>query len=86
MCSRSFAKNVIEVHAANCEGRTEEAEDDFEHVEVDEVAEAVANSNADVNMRSANSVKLIECPICNQSYDQTVIEEHAANCGEEVYV
>ena len=29
---------------------------------------------------------LVECPICNQNYDKSVIEEHAANCGEEVYV
>ena len=28
----------------------------------------------------------VECPICNQSYNQTDIEQHAASCGEEVYV
>ena len=30
--------------------------------------------------------RTVECPICNQKYPQSSIEEHAASCGDEVYV
>lgn len=29
---------------------------------------------------------LVECPICSEKYPKSVIEEHAALCGDEVYV
>lgn len=70
LCSRSFGKSVIEVHAANCEGRPEDLPE-------------IVTLRDDEPMQSQ---KTIECPICNQAYGQSVIEEHAANCGEEVYV
>ncbi len=35
---------------------------------------------------SAATSSTVECPICNERYPKTAIEEHAANCGEEVYV
>ena len=28
----------------------------------------------------------VTCPICNEAYSKSVIEQHAANCGDEVYV
>ena len=34
----------------------------------------------------SNPAKLVECPICNQKYAKSVIEEHASLCGEEVFV
>ena len=136
LCSRSFAQEVIEFHAANCEGRppsppTTYAERDT--TDDIQVLEPVPNSQAggneslldsfvviandkevtDVlarkrkggarssgesnssdnnnlpNVKCSSRVKAVsdvECPICNQSYAQSVIEEHAANCGDEVYV
>ena len=35
---------------------------------------------------SSSSSGRVECPICNEKYAKSAIEEHAANCGEEVYV
>ena len=35
---------------------------------------------------SSSSSGRVECPICNERYAKSAIEEHAANCGEEVYV
>ena len=55
---------MIEIHAANCEGRPED------------IPEVVTIGDDDP----------VECPICNQAYDKSDIEQHAANCGEEVYV
>ena len=136
LCSRSFAQEVIEFHAANCEGRppsppTTYAErdttDDIQVLEPvpnsqaggngslldsfvviandKEVTDVLArkrkggarssgesNSSDNNNVPSvkcssrAKAVSDIECPICNQSYAKSVIEEHAANCGDEVYV
>jgi len=37
------------------------------------------------NKRMRN-VDTVMCPICNEAYPTSVIEEHAANCGDEVYV
>ena len=71
LCSRSFEKHVIEVHAANCEGRPED------------IPEVVTIGDDDLPPPPNPKV---ECPICNQAYDQSEIEQHAANCGEEVYV
>ena len=70
LCSRSFEKHVIEVHAANCEGRPED------------IPEVVTIGDDDLPPTNPK----VECPICNQAYDQSEIEQHAANCGEEVYV
>ena len=70
LCSRSFDKNVIEVHASSCEGRPED---------VPEVVTITDDEPIQTNPK-------VECPICNQSYDQKDIEQHAASCGEEVYV
>ena len=133
LCSRSFTREVIEYHAANCEGRApsppislvERDPDDIEILEPindsrDEreslldsfvvigndkpVADPMArtrkgetrtsgesssgenNNVSNVKCSSRPSLGDVECPICNQSYSQTVIEEHAANCGDEVYV
>jgi len=136
LCSRSFAQEVIEFHAANCEGRppsppTTYAErdttDDIQVLEPvpnsqaggneslldsfvviandKEVTDVLArkrkggarssgesNSSDNNNVPNvkcssrAKAVSDVECPICNQSYAQSVIEEHAANCGDEVYV
>lgn len=36
--------------------------------------------------RTPSSGGRVECPICNERYAKSAIEEHAANCGEEVYV
>lgn len=71
LCSRSFEKEVIEIHAANCEGRPED------------IPEVVTIRDEEPQPPAPPKV---ECPICNQSYSQTDIEQHAANCGEEVYV
>ena len=76
LCSRSFEKHVIELHAANCEGKPEDA------------PEVVTIPDDDLptpsSRRRENSK--VDCPICDQAYDQSEIEAHAANCGEEVYV
>ena len=133
LCSRSFAQEVVEYHAANCEGRPPSPliaydERDTEDIEIMEPlsdgtkqSESLLDSfvvigsdknftdplarkrkgGARSNGESSNgennnipgvkcstrpTVSDIECPICNQSYSKTVIEEHAANCGDEVYV
>ena len=133
LCSRSFTREVIEYHAANCEGRApsppislvERDPDDIEILEpingsrvereslLDSfvvigndkpVADPMArkrkgetrtsgesssgenNNVSNVKCSSRPSLGDVECPICNQSYSQNVIEEHAANCGDEVYV
>ena len=62
---------MIELHAANCEGKPED------------VPEVVTIRDDEPSSTTKRSV---ECPICNQAYDQSEIEAHAANCGEEVYV
>ena len=62
---------MIELHAANCEGKPED---------VPEVVTIPDDEPSSTTKRS------VECPICNQAYDQSEIEAHAANCGEEVYV
>jgi len=73
LCSRSFEKHVIEVHAANCEGRPED------------LPEVVTIGDDEIPQSSSNISK-VECPICNQAYDRKDIEQHASVCGEEVYV
>ena len=99
LCGKNFPKSVIEVHAANCEGKPEPEPHHSEPELKPEVLEVnlppekssppgrslVNGSNNRVEGRRT-SIKMVECPICNQTYSQTVIEEHAANCGEEVYV
>jgi len=74
LCSRSYEKHVIEVHAANCEGRPED------------IPEVVTIGDDPEPGIISGSGSKVECPICNQSYNQTDIEQHAASCGEEVYV
>ena len=74
LCSRSFEKHVIELHAANCEGKPED------------VPEVVTIPDDEPTSGPTNRSNKVECPICNQAYDQSEIEAHAANCGEEVYV
>jgi len=81
LCSRSYEKHVIEVHAANCEGRPEDIPEVVTIGDEPEIRENISGSG----FRMSNSSK-VECPICNQGYDQTDIEQHAASCGEEVYV
>jgi len=78
LCSRSYEKHVIEVHAANCEGRPEDIP---EVVTIGDEPEPQIISGSGFMSSSK-----VECPICNQGYDQTDIEQHAASCGEEVYV
>lgn len=79
LCSRSYEKHVIEVHAANCEGRPEDIP---EVVTIGDEPEPQIISGSGFMSSSSK----VECPICNQGYDQTDIEQHAASCGEEVYV
>lgn len=103
LCGRQFARNVVEVHAATCEGKDpvadlaseadDEAEAEKEWVRVPTPEELRVNRVRDrqrstsAGRRSIDArMNLVECPICNQKYSQSVIEEHAANCGEEVYV
>lgn len=76
LCSRSFEKHVIEVHAANCEGRPED---------IPEVV-TIGDDELLPNVSSSAAAAKVECPICNQAYDQKDIEQHASVCGEEVYV
>jgi hypothetical protein len=78
LCSRSYEKHVIEIHAANCEGRPEDIP---EVVTIGDEPEPQIISGSGFTSSSK-----VECPICNQGYDQTDIEQHAASCGEEVYV
>ena len=75
LCSRSFEKHVIELHASNCEGKPEDAP---------EVVTIPDDEPTPSSRRRENSK--VDCPICDQAYDQSEIEAHAANCGEEVYV
>lgn len=82
LCSRSYEKHVIEVHAANCEGRPEDIP---EVVTIGDELPEPQNSISGSGFRMSSS-SIVECPICNQGYDQTDIEQHAASCGEEVYV
>lgn len=143
LCSRSFAKSVIEMHAAGCEGRSPDPMDNGEMhpnggvntsmgsgLEVNLPPEKKADfkptpsppNSASGSFRSplsssmsrktsvplsgsrmpppspplssvgltrsasARTSTTVECPICNQTYPKTVIEEHAAQCGEEVFV
>lgn len=79
LCSRSFEKHVIEVHAANCEGRPEDIPE-VVTIGDDELLPNISSSS------SRASTAKVECPICNQAYDQKDIEQHASVCGEEVYV
>ena len=82
LCSRSYEKHVIEIHAANCEGRPEDIP---EVVTIGDELPEPQNSISGSGFRMSSS-SIVECPICNQGYDQTDIEQHAASCGEEVYV
>ena len=77
LCSRSFEKHVIELHAANCEGKPED---------VPEVVTIPDDDLPTPSSRSRQENSKVDCPICDQAYDQSEIEAHAANCGEEVYV
>ena len=133
LCSRSFAQEVVEFHAATCEGRvpspplayverdaddiqilepvgdnTEQEEsllDSYVLIDKDNyLGDSVArkrkggarssgesssgenNNVPNVKYSSRSALSNVECPICNQSYSQSIIEEHAANCGDEVYV
>eukprot|EP00095_Tigriopus_kingsejongensis_P007963 snap_masked-scaffold135_size322082-processed-gene-0.0 protein:Tk07963 transcript:snap_masked-scaffold135_size322082-processed-gene-0.0-mRNA-1 annotation:"chaperone protein dnaj" len=91
LCGRNFAKSVIENHAANCEGRSPETESGLE---VNLPPERDTQPPPATKTKVSNSFKerskasniLVECPICNQKYSKSIIEEHAANCGEEVFV
>lgn len=90
LCGRNYAKSIIETHAASCEGRSPESD----VLEVNLPPERDAQPPPATRSKVSNSFKerskasniLVECPICNQKYSKTLIEEHAANCGEEVYV
>ena len=42
--------------------------------------------SSSVRRTPSSSSGRVECPICNERYAKSAIEEHAANCGEEVYV
>jgi curved DNA-binding protein CbpA len=77
LCSRAFPRNVIESHAASCEGRGS-----------DSSPEALSPSaGLEVHLPPEEvTEKMVLCPICSQNYPQSVIEEHAAGCGDEVYV
>ena len=95
LCGKNFARNVIEVHAASCEGKGDvDSEPEIVASPPQRQPEVLAvNLPPERNERKTSStsgrktsIKMVECPICNQTYSQTVIEEHAANCGEEVYV
>ena len=133
LCSRSFAQEVVEFHAANCEGRApsppisyvERDNDDIQILEpIGDNSEQVEslldsfvvigtdkqlgdplarkrkggarssgesssgenNNVSNIKCSSRPTLSNIECPICNQSYSRSMIEEHAANCGDEVYV
>ena len=132
LCSRSFAQEVVEFHAATCEGRAPSPPVSYTEPEIDDIqileglsdnstpqnpsldsfvvigdnkhlSDPVARkrkggtrSSGESNGENNNvsSVKYspgptlsgIECPICNERYSQSVIEEHAASCGDEVYV
>ena len=95
LCSRSYEKHVIEVHAADCEGRPEEASSSIPPDVILQQPEVVTipdddfpgmRSSAYVNLSTNNNENKVECPICSQSYHRDEIEAHAANCGEEVYV
>lgn len=90
LCARAFPKDRVELHAATCEGRSPD-----EAPEVEIVEESIPGSRASQhNKRMRNRVDdtvdqaggCVTCPICNEAYPKTVIEEHAANCGDEVYV
>lgn len=35
---------------------------------------------------AAVATAMVDCPICNENYPKSAIEEHAASCGDEVYV
>jgi hypothetical protein len=106
LCGRNFSKSVIEIHAAQCEGRStvdSSATPAADSVEVLEVKLPPENGDKSSSTTppprhlrpktskpssdgSLSSYKMVECPICNQKYSKSVIEEHAALCGEEVYV
>ena len=45
-----------------------------------------SSSSSSVRRTPSSSSGKVECPICNERYAKSAIEEHAANCGEEVYV
>lgn len=99
LCSRNFAKSVVEVHAATCEGKNSSMEEpDVLEVNLPPEESSVSPSSTQQQQqqqqqqatsstpRRSSKVALVECPICNQKYPKNSIEEHAANCGEEVYV
>ena len=79
LCARSFPKDRVEFHAATCEGRV--SPDEVEIVE-----ETPSPQRASQQNKRMRNVDIVTCPICNEAYSKTVIEEHAANCGDEVYV
>ena len=49
-------------------------------------AKRAGTPSSSVRRTPSTSSGRVECPICNEQYAQSAIEEHAANCGEEVYV
>jgi len=103
LCSRSFPRDRVELHAATCEGRQSPPPDvasvsapPREEEEIEIVDETVSSSsrggmhkrmrNGGTTTSSATAGNKVTCPICNEAYSKSVIEQHAANCGDEVYV
>lgn len=87
LCGKHYPRNVVEVHAAGCEGNNNDEEQPQPvPPEVLEVNLPPEREEVRSNPTENLDTKMVECPICSQSYPQAVIEEHAAGCGEEVYV
>ena len=87
---------MVEVHAASCEGRAADPDEPEVVLEVNlppeevlQVPKARPASSEPAAKKTSPRLGVgerVECPICNELYPKASIEEHAASCGEEVYV
>ncbi len=82
LCGRSFGRGFIHSHAALCQGRRREDEEQ----DVDSEGGVVTSVGLE-RSRSGSFSRTVECPICKRSFPKSSIEAHAARCGDhQVYV
>jgi len=86
LCARAFPKDKVELHASTCEGRSSSPLPEVVDIVDSTAQDSPASQGVSQQNKRMRNVDTVMCPICNEAYPTSVIEEHAANCGDEVYV
>eukprot|EP00003_Mantamonas_plastica_P028093 TRINITY_DN623_c0_g1_i6.p1 TRINITY_DN623_c0_g1~~TRINITY_DN623_c0_g1_i6.p1 ORF type:complete len:470 (-),score=189.73 TRINITY_DN623_c0_g1_i6:55-1464(-) len=85
ICSKSFALDVIEVHAASCTGESEPPSMSTAQYQQQQhqlmQAMAMMNAMSAGGSRPSQSSNLVPCPLCGRKFSATAIQIHAENCG-----